>query len=287
VNLTIIELTARQLLGKKRTILLLLLALLPGLIAVAYRVSGSGDRVIVDGSTLIDQQARWTAGPLMSRLVVSLLLPLCALVFGTAAIGSEIEDGTAVYLLSKPIARWRVILSKLLVAWVATLLIVIPAAAIAGFIAMAGAGGHVGGAVGGTVQLARGARITIPAGVTVTVESGFGVLPAFLVALVAGSFIYTALFVALSIFTSRALIAGLLYVFFWEALLTSLFGGLRIFSVRQYTLGIAHSLANVSESVFTTKLDGPEALALLLLASVAAIALGIRRLQSWEVGEST
>ena len=29
-------------------------------------------------------------------------MPLLALVFGTAALGSELEDGTAVYLMIKP-----------------------------------------------------------------------------------------------------------------------------------------------------------------------------------------
>ena len=36
-------------------------------------------------------------------------MPLVALIFGTAAIGSEIEDGTAVYLIVKPIPRWRIV----------------------------------------------------------------------------------------------------------------------------------------------------------------------------------
>ncbi len=294
MNATIIELTARQLLGKRRTILLVLFALIPTLIAVVYRVAGNGDRVVAEQTTsvaallgsLTDQQARWTAASLMSRLIISLLLPLCALVFGTAAIGSEIEDGTAVYLLSKPIPRWKVIASKLLVAWLATMALVIPAAAIAGAIAMAGSGGHVVGGPGVFVTLLGGRNVAVPAGTELTIQSGMSVLPAFLIALVAGSFLYTALFIALSVFTSRALIAGLLYVFFWEALLTSLFGGLRIFSVRQYTLGIADWLTNVNSSVFSARLDGPQAIVLVLIASAVAVVLGVRRLERWEVGES-
>ena len=35
-------------------------------------------------------------------------MPLVALIVGTAAIGSEIEDGTAVYLMVKPIPRWKI-----------------------------------------------------------------------------------------------------------------------------------------------------------------------------------
>ena len=43
-------------------------------------------------------------------------MPLVALILGTAALGSEIDDGTAVYLLIKPIPRWRIALAKILVA---------------------------------------------------------------------------------------------------------------------------------------------------------------------------
>lgn len=271
MNATIMELTFRQLVGKRRTIMLVILALVPSFIALAFRASGHADDVIIQAGAAIDRQARFTAGPLMSSLVVGVLLPLTALVFATAALGSEIEDGTAVYLLSKPIPRWRVIVSKLAVAWAATAMLVIPAAAIAGLIAIAGSGGTV-------TSLRFG---------TLPVESGASIVPAFLVALAAGSFLYCCIFIALSIFTSRALIVGLLYVFFWEALMTSLFGGLRIFSVRQYTLGIADSLANTSPVAFAAKLGGPEAIVLLAIASGIAILLAIRRLGRWEVGETS
>ena len=40
-------------------------------------------------------------------------MPLVALILGTAAIGSEIDDGTAVYLMIKPIPRWRIALAKI------------------------------------------------------------------------------------------------------------------------------------------------------------------------------
>ena len=51
---------------------------------------------------------------LLEGLTVTTVLPLVALVYGTAALGAEIEDGTAVYLLAKPIPRSRIIFAKLL-----------------------------------------------------------------------------------------------------------------------------------------------------------------------------
>ena len=104
----IAALTLRQLLGRGRTVLLGLLALLPILLAIVYRL----------GSEDTDQQ-RWVAQVLFDGLVVTILLPLLALVYGTAALGAEIEDGTAVYLLAKPVSRAEIIVGKLLAAWVA------------------------------------------------------------------------------------------------------------------------------------------------------------------------
>lgn len=257
MNRALIELTARQLLGKRRTLLLFALCLLPVAIAIIYRISDRDQNVIqIAQGVYISAQPRFTANVIMSRLVVSTLMPLCALVFATAALGSEFEDGTAVYILGKPIARWKIIASKLLVAWLATSVLVVVTAVIAGTIAINGAPPQ-------------------------------GIVPGFAVAIVAGSFLYCALFLMLSIFTSRALIAGLVYVFFWEALLTSLFGGLRVLSVRQYTLGIAHSIAETADRTFSARLDGPEATILLVVASAAAVYFAIRRLRRWEIGEST
>ena len=69
-------------------LLLVLLAGLPVLIALLVRVSGG----------------RPDADRVLDTLVVRTVMPLVALVLGTAALGSEIEDGTAVYLMVKPIA---------------------------------------------------------------------------------------------------------------------------------------------------------------------------------------
>src|SRR5688572_24914813 len=100
VMASLIEVTLRGLLGRRRTLLLVLLAGLPVLIALLIRISGG----------------RPDADRVLDTLVVRTVMPLVALIVGTAAIGSEIEDGTAVYLMVKPIPRWRIVLAKGLVA---------------------------------------------------------------------------------------------------------------------------------------------------------------------------
>ncbi len=245
MNVTIFVLTIRQLLGRRRALLMAGFGLLPIAAAVIFRMS----------SPDVDTQ-RWTITVLLNGLVVTTLLPLVALVFGTSAMGGEIEDGTAVYLLSKPVPRWRVVVAKLLAAWVATSLLVGLSTAISGAIAM-----------NGTAQ--------------------DGIVIGFIVAMVLGAFVYTALFVFLSIVTSRALIAGLIYVFFWESVVTSIFSGTKIFSVRQYTLGVARLISTASSKTFDSRLDGTVAIWLMVGVSLLAIVLAVRRLQRFEIGEST
>src|SRR3970282_1789738 len=64
---------------------------------------------------------------------------------------------------------------------------------------------------------------------------GDGLVIGFTVAAAVGSVVYCAVFVALSLMTSRALVFGLAYVLIWEGLLSGLFAGTRTFSVREQT----------------------------------------------------
>ncbi|HEY5476378.1 MAG TPA: ABC transporter permease subunit [Tepidiformaceae bacterium] len=245
MNTTIFVLTIRQLLGRRRAFLMAAFGLLPIGAAVIFRMSAPN----------VDAQ-RWTVVVLLNGLVVTTLLPLVALVFGTSAMGGEIEDGTAVYLLSKPVPRWQVVIAKLLAAWLATSLLVGLSTVISGIIAMNGAPQD-------------------------------GIVIGFAIAMMLGALVYTAIFVLLSIVTSRALIAGLIYVFFWESVVTSIFSGTKIFSVRQYTLGVARLISTASTNTFDSRLDGNEALWLMAAVSALAIVLAVRRLQRFEIGEST
>lgn len=244
MNGTLIRLTAQQLLGQKRTILMLSFALIPVAIAVLYRISSN------------DDPQRWAASGLNSRLIVGTFLPLAALVFGTAALGSEFEDGTAVYILSKPIPRRVIVLSKLLVSWLATTGVVLAATLAATIIALWG-------------------------------EPSDGIVLGFALAVAAGALVYCALFTWLSVLTSRALIVGLLYTFIWEGVLTRLFAGVRFLSIRQYTLGIADTVIDVPERVFNARLGGGEALVLAATVAALTILLSVRGLRRWEIGEGS
>jgi ABC-2 type transport system permease protein len=236
----IIVVTLRGALGRRRTLLVALLAAVPTLIAAIIRLGGT----TTDAATL-------TAG-LLDALVVTTVLPLVALVFGTSVLGSELDDGTAVYLLVKPLERWRIVLSKSVVAAGITVVLVVPSALVAGWL--------VGGG--------RGAD---------SIAIGFAI------AVIPGSIVYAVGFVALSVVTSRALIAGLLYVFIWEGLLAGLFAGTALLSVRQYVLAFARSLAGSEGEVIKSSVDVQTAIVLAVVVFAIALVIAIRRLATWEV----
>ncbi|MEX1102697.1 MAG: ABC transporter permease subunit [Dehalococcoidia bacterium] len=248
MNATIVALTLRQVLGQRRSVLMLAGAALPILIAFLFTFNNGGP----DDPT----PERFSATILLGRLVTNAVLPIVALVFGTAVLGAEIEEGTAVYLLSKPISRARIILSKLVVAWVATAVVVVPSAAVASVVALEG-------------------------------SDADGISVAFALALIAGSLAYCALFVLLSVVTSRALIVGLLYVFIWEGVVTNLFSGTRLLSIREFTLAVADALTPVRASAFDANLGPVQGMLLMAAIIIGATAFATRRLERFEIGEST
>jgi ABC-2 type transport system permease protein len=243
---TLTVLTLRQLLGKGRVILLLFFAALPLLVATVFAIVDPDD---VD-------HLRWTARALESTMVVALLLPLTALILGTAAFGNEIEDGTAVYLLATPVSRLTVFTAKFLATWVTTVVLCCVVAAAGGLIA----GGREPGA----------ARLVL----------------SFEIAIVVSAAAYCAVFVTLGIVASRAFIIGLAYVFIWENLITRLFTGTRILSIRQFALAIAEGLADVSTAVLDARLGALTGWVMVVIVCALAGYVGVRRLRGFELGES-
>jgi ABC-2 type transport system permease protein len=228
---TIVELTLRALLGRRRTVLLALLAALPLLVALLARVSGRTP----GEATLFDAMVRT-------------VLPLVALVFGTSALGSELEDGTSVYILAKPIRRWQVILAK------------------------AGVAGSLTGGLVVASTLGSG----ILAGGTLATTVGFAVAAAI------AAFAYVTLFLAASVFTGRALILGLVYTLVWEGALAGILEGTRQFSIREATLSLAAALAPAGSGI-QGGLELGGAVGLVVVVIAGGLALATWRLARWEV----
>ncbi len=195
MNKTIMGLTARALLGRKRVLMLLPMPIILIGLTILGITSGADDD-------------EW--GPVVfTNLGLSVILPLTALIVGSSALGLEIDDGTITHLLTKPLPRSEIVLSKLAVAWLVT------AAATALPLAAAAL-------LAGSTSLAAG----------MAVGTAFAALA------------YSALFLALSVMTKRPVAVGLVYIMLWENLLVSFVDGARIFSVRQHATAIADAIGN-------------------------------------------
>jgi ABC-2 type transport system permease protein len=178
----------------------------------------------------------------------SVVLPLTALIIGTSVLGAEIDDGSVIHLLATPVRRSTVIVSKFVVAALLTMIFVAVPELIAGLIA-----------TGGATRLAVG----------------------LFVGALAGSVIYNAVFVMISVVTTRAIAVGLLYLLVWEAVLGNFASGARLLSVEQYSLGVANSIARSTS--LNAHLSLSTAIGMGAVVTVATLAFAIRRLASFSL----
>lgn len=192
-NPTIAKLALQALLGRRRFFLLLAFpVLLIGLVALIT--------VLVDGDA---------AFSVLPNLGYPLVLPLVAILAASSVLGPEVDDGSIVYLLSKPVNRYGIAISKWLVALAATLL--------------------------------AGALPLLVAGLVTGHDTR--ALALFTAAVVAGT-AYSALFLAISAVTRHAVIASLMFVLIWETLLGNLFSGIAWLSIGQWGLRIGHDVSD-------------------------------------------
>lgn len=242
MNGDILRLTIRQQLTLGRVALMLLLISLPILVAVVEVAAGGEEE---DRAELVTD--------LLDQLVLLGVLPILALLLGTGAMGNEVADGTAPYLILKPLNRSTIVLSKLAVAAVSTGLLVALAVVVSGLVALSG-------------------------------EGSTDIVIGFLVACLLASLAYCAWFVLLSLLTSRAFIVGLLYVFIWEGVITSIFRGARYVSIRHYSQAIADGLADLGDALDASLSPAAGVIGITII-TVAATWLAIERLKKFEVAD--
>ncbi|HEX6036953.1 ABC transporter permease, partial [Longimicrobium sp.] len=229
-------------LSGRRVLLMVALAALPVLLAL--RQGGTEPKVIVEGFAKLYQM-----------LILGVLLPIVGLILGTSVFGAEVDDGTITYVLGKPVARWRIVLTRIVAAGAATAAVLVPSTLAAALVGLRGANAP-------------------------------GVAWACTAAVAIGSFLYAALFVAFSLSTRRALVAGLAYVVLWEGSLSNTFGGSRALSIRQYTMSFAEWMAGTSGEAINARLEPGVALAMAATVAVLATLYAIRRLRRFEIGEA-
>ncbi len=233
---TVSWITARGLLGRRRFLLLFPLPVLLILLAVLSRALG------VD-------PGEW-GPPVLVGLGLAVVLPVIALIVGTGVLGAEIDDGTVVHLLTKPLPRWQIVLPKLTVAaGVTAVTVAVPL--------------YVAGVLASSVRV----------GLALAAAASIGALA------------YCAFFLALSLVTRRPVLLGLVYVLIWEGLLGNFVSGTKVLSIQQYVIALADRFAPTE--LLGTDVSVPVAAVMSTLIAVGFTALAVDRLRSFSVAGET
>lgn len=235
INGTVAQLTARSLLGRRRTIVLMLLPLALLALAVLVRALAGTDV--------------YTAAGLLGTFGIAIMMPLLGLIAGTGSIGPEIDEGSIVYLLAKPLNRYSIVVTKLAVAVGVIVTFGVVPIAIAGII---------------------------------TTGSLGGVTAAYTLGALAAGLAYGAVFLCLAVVTRNAVVVGLIYALIWESLIGGIVPGAQALSIQQWSLAVAEQ---VQARGISSAVDLSTALPLLLVVIVGATAYAGRRLQTLRLND--
>jgi ABC-2 type transport system permease protein len=233
MNSTIVRLSTQALLGRRRG---LVLALIPAVvIALAVVI-----RALTEPGTGYE---------IVDAIGFTLALPLVALLASSAVLGPEIDDGSIVYLLSKPLSRHSIAGTKAAVAAsVVTVFAAVP-------VLVAG---------------------LVLAGTSNGLAAGY-----FLGALVAG-LAYATLFLLLAVVTRHAVVIGLIYALIWESLVGSYVPGAQALSIQQWSLALSAKVVGAKAEALgvTSAVSLGAAVPLLVVLAVGSTWYAGRRLRS-------
>lgn len=223
----------RQLVSRGRLIALGVLALLAPIAGFALGASDSA--TTEDGVRLI------------AGLGFAVVIPVVALVFGTASIGDLRDDKTLLYVWLRPLDRWPVVVGAFLAALTLTAPLTL-------------------------VPVVAAAALT---------DAGSGIVSGTLIAGAVGVVAYVAVFTLFGVWLRRATVWGLAYILIWEGFIAQAGPGVARFALRKYTrsilverTGVELDLADFSLVIGVT---------VPLVAAVLFLALATRRLDRLDV----
>lgn len=199
ISRTIVRLGVRSIFGRWRGAILIVLPVILLGMAVLVRALVGHDDTGVEHT--------------LYRLGLVVIVPLIALLATSGLLAPEIDDGSISYLLAKPISRYTLVVSKLVVA--------IGCVVIFGAVPMLIAG----------VILQPSALL-------------FGV--AFAVGSAISGAAYCTLFALLSVLTRHAVVIGLIYLLIWEGVLGGLLDGVRWLSITRWSAVVVGDIADIS-----------------------------------------
>ena len=223
ISAPVYRLSLRSLASGRRLLALTALALVPVIAALVFASAGE-----------IDPRIFWAR--LLQRLIIPTIVAFIAVVIGSSALGEEREDGTILYLVSTPIPRATLVLTKILAAWTLAMALLAPAVLVSGALALGG-------------RLAAVQIVWPLAGVALS------------------ALCYCAVSVWLSMATRRPVVFGVLYILLWEGSIATFAASADRLSIAAYGRAIA-----VEGVVDVNAPDASAAAALVILAVIGAAA---------------
>ena len=179
---------------------------------------------------------------------LSVLVPVVALVFASAALGDPAEDGTLVYLWLRPVPRWQLAVAAAAAAFTISAPIAVAPVVLAAVITGIGSRFVVGAACGSLMAAAA----------------------------------YTAVFCGLGLRVRRALAWGLAYLLIWEQAVARVAKGAARVSISVTTRTITARLAD-HMPLPRNAMSMPVAVLVPALAIAVALALTSRSLERGEI----
>lgn len=239
MNNAILRLGLRSLFGRARVWLMIAMPIIMLALAAVIRAASTGG----DNDT--------SAEGFLRVFGVGIVVPIVALIATTTLINSEFDDGSIIYLLTKPISRVSIIASKAVIVLGAGIVFAAVPMLLAGFLI-----------VGGSSQVAVAAFL---GGVVATIA-------------------YVGIFTALATTMKRSIIGCLLYWLIWESTISSLLSPVKWLSARSWGNSVIQQVATAFDD---GKPPVPMTYAVLaaLIVCVAGIALAGQRLASMTISE--
>ena len=137
-------------------------------------------------------------------------LPLVALIVAAPLFADEIEDRTLTNLILSPVPRWQIALPKLL-------------------------------AITGIVAIPMIVSV-FPSTIIIFDEEAYAAATVATLGILIGSIAFISLFAFIGTLTTRAVVFGIIYVFGFEALVSSVIPGLKYVSISGMMLSVMHKL---------------------------------------------
>ena len=232
----------RESLRFRKVIVWLILAL------IAFVLSFFWDRMLASSGVKIEPTDRYVN---VANLLVFRLLPLASAIYTTMILSQEVEQKTIVYLLTRPIERWKLLIGR----WGATVVAVTIISLVGMVATILGAGGF--GAV----------HITFLRDI---------------LAIALGAAAYGSLFLFVTLIFNRALIICVLFAFGWESSVPNLATGLQKLSIVAHMQAIAKHpeseggkgfLQGISGVLGTNNLNAASSVFALIIFSVVMVGL--------------